>query len=138
MIRYRCESATSHRAEKHFHHVHRLGRIISIEGLRFRSTRSWVNDEGVRVYWTNTHERVKVRGVNGYANFSGICWGYGGTGPHTLVKLLKECGLSQVDAEQIAFRSQRRNECGVDWQVYFPVKPVITYPEKQLTFAFAG
>lgn len=116
-IRYRCEAGSSSRAKARFHHVSRLGTIHLVRAYRFTSTRSYRDESGERHTYTASHERVMVKGENGTARFDGVCWSYGGEGPRALVELLIQCGVARGYAEFVAFRSQRKQHDGVDWEL---------------------
>lgn len=117
-MRYICEAGSTSRAKRRFHHVNRLGRLLSIKGYRYSARRISSKDaEGNKTYYRNTFERVLVTGVNGTARFDGVLWGYGGEGPRGLVELLIVCGLERATAEEIAFNTPRRDEVGVDWEL---------------------
>jgi len=111
-VRYRYEGGTTYRMESKLHHIQRLGKIHSIKGYRFRSTR---NQNGSQ--WTTTYERVMIKGEYGSCVFDGVCWGYGGSGPHGLKRLLLACKLPKALAEKIAFEAPRLQITGTDWSV---------------------
>jgi hypothetical protein len=105
-ITYRCPQVASHKVEKRVaRNVQRLGLILKVVGHRYAaSIRSATST------FTTTFEVVTVYGVNGTARFP-ACWGYGGSGPHVVRRILMECGMSSDAAEAIAFTSPR-NDCG--------------------------
>jgi len=122
MIRYRYARDTQHTILK-FEHIARLGRLLSIEGRRYRAK--------LKGYGGGTvvREGVLVKGLNGTARFNSVLWGYKGSGPHGLIQLLQVCGIPRDVAEDIAFNTPRRLECGTDWLITFP---------KTYTFQAAG
>ena len=98
--------------------VSKLGQITTIKGYRYFGR------------YNTTHEAVMLYGTKGTARLSGYLWGYGGSGPHNLVRLLTKLGLDKGNAEVIAFNTPRRNEVGTDWSIDF--KPIF-HPNRQLT-----
>lgn len=120
-VNYRYEHNTTQKSTKFGpKHIKRLGKLKTIEGYRFRSTRSYISEvDNTRRYWSNTHERLRCRGENGQSLISGVCWGYGGSGPHAVKDILTACGISVAVAELVAFESKRGNDTGVDWRITF-------------------
>lgn len=118
-VNYRYEHGSTDKASKFaFRHIKRLGAIRTIEGYRFSSRRSYIGEEdGERHYWSNTHERLRVRGENGQCLIDGVCWGYGGTGPRALLQMLEKCGVPTAIAEYVAFNAPRNDKKGVDWSI---------------------
>jgi len=115
-VNYRHEHGTSNKATKFApKHIARLGAIRTIEGYRWASRRLYIGEDSERHYWRNTHERLRVRGENGQCLFDGVCWGYGGSGPHALLQMLKDCGVPKEIAEYVAFTAPRNHVPGVDW-----------------------
>jgi hypothetical protein len=108
VYRYRCEKGTTRAARAMFHKCAKLGAISEVRGVRY-----YARHIGA------TQERVFVVGPYGTARFDGLCWGYGGEGPHGLRDLLMFLGLGRDVAEAVAFRAPRLSECGVDWRVSF-------------------
>jgi len=106
-IRYNSGSiASRHTAKRAGHIIPKLGRILSVEGVRFKSR-------------NGTREAVKVTGENGTALIGGVCWSYRGEGPHALVEVLKLAGIYQNPAEYIAFETKRLDDVGTDWKYNF-------------------
>lgn len=124
-INYRHEVGTTSKREKLAKRtIDKLGKITTIEGYRFKSTRSSEHNEPgylfpIRSTWTNTHEKVCIRGENGTARMDAVCWGYGGSGPHCLKYILDKCGVSGYASELVAFQAPRNNCTGVDWRITF-------------------
>lgn len=117
-INYRYEHGSTDKTLKYcFRHIARLVGIHTIEGYRFASRRSFKGEDGERNYWRNTHERVRITANNGQCLLDGVCWGYGGTGPHALLQMLEKCGVPKNIAEYVAFESPRNNKAGVDWKI---------------------
>jgi hypothetical protein len=49
---------------------------------------------------------VLVRGDRGYARYDGLCWGYGGEGPHGLRRLFEAVGIPEPIAKHIAHETE--------------------------------
>ena len=104
MYRYRKRDGRSSTVLKAFNRCrHKLGTITRIVAHRFAATRG--TGEGV---FTTEFEVITIYGTNGTARFDGVCWGYGGEGPHAVKKLLQAAGVSNDAAEEHAFRSIRQ------------------------------
>ena len=117
VVNYRYEHGNSHKAEIFApKHIKRLGKILSIEGYRWISTRSYM-ENGERIAWRNTHERLRIRGENGQCIFDGVCWGYNGQGPRALAKILIESGIDVGIANFISKNAPRNHKKGCDWKI---------------------
>lgn len=119
--RYRYEGARSHEidgesGDKRLSKIDKLGKLLSIKGYRFISTRSYMW-EGERRYTITDYERILVRGEHGTARFSGVCWSYSGQGPRATIALLVKCGVPKDTAQAIAFGATRHSTPGVDWEL---------------------
>lgn len=114
MVAYRYEHGSSSRVAKYApRHIRRLGKITRIIGYRFFSKRTTNG-----IVWSNTHERVKFIGENGYCIFDGVCWGYSGQGPRTLRDLLMVAGIQdEIILSSICFNSRRNDKVGIDWEI---------------------
>ena len=104
MYRYRTTNDYTSTSEKAIKHLPKLGFITEIRGYRY------IDKHRV------AEEAVLVKGENGTARFSGLTWGYGGTGPHGLIKLLIAVGLSEQDARSISLLP-RSSKIGTDWKL---------------------
>jgi hypothetical protein len=113
--RYRfcnCSSKVMPAAKRH---LWKLGTLISIQGYRYHGR-----------YCTD-HEAVLIRGTKGTARMSGVCWGYGGEGPHALRDLLLLLGVDKATADKTAFTTPRSDshvggpgepKLVVDWKLH--------------------
>ncbi len=111
MYRYRKTTGVSRDVlEKFKKHRGRLGEIIRIVAKRFKSRR-----KGFTI--PVAFEVVMVYGTTGTARFDGCCWGYSGQGPRAVYELLLACGIPSPLAENAAYRSERRDASGVDWEI---------------------
>jgi hypothetical protein len=116
MYRYRSSQRATHDTEKKLGAIAKLGKVLSVKGYRFKSTRSYLGSEGDKRTLTTTYECVLVRGVNGSARFYST-WGYSGSGPHLTKKILMACGLNAEDAWKVASTSPRKDDPGTDWEI---------------------
>lgn len=120
--RYRFERGTSHQIDhggsdyraKPLDKLAKLGRLVKVEAIRYSTMQK--GSDGL-LYPIPHKERIRVVGENGTARFSGVCWGYGGSGPHATFALLKACGVPKEDAERYAFNTKRGHSDGVDWSI---------------------
>ncbi len=103
-MRLRYDNSTA-QCRKRFDRVAKLGKLSSVRGYRYRGR------------YNTTHEAVLIKGENGSIRFGGLLWGYGGEGPRGLVELLGKIGVSESNAQQIAFTTARRDEVGTDWEI---------------------
>jgi hypothetical protein len=113
MYRYRYTRAVSMFVAQRFtKHRHKLGTITKVVAKRYKATLN-----GSTGPYTTTYEVLMVYGTKGYARFSGVCWGYGGSGPQATYALLKAIGLPDDEANRYAFNTERRNQVGIDWEI---------------------
>jgi len=106
VYRYRYERGRSDLVVGRFlRHRHRLGKLRRIVAKRYRGK-------------YGSREVIMIYGSHGSARFTGTCWGYLGAGPHATRALLVLCGVPPYLADQLAFRSRRREyaDLGVDWE----------------------
>lgn len=117
--RYRsplCGSVTTPTYVKR--HLAKLGEIKTIRGYRYERWNAKRDEQGRIVgSYRTVHEAVLVIGLRGSARFSGVCWGYGGSGPHALRDALVEAGVRNDLASQTAFTATRRDDLGWDWEL---------------------
>lgn len=113
-IRYRFEGSSAQLKDK-LRHMDRLGEIRSIKGIRTQTIR----DKGTPDSRIVTLEKIVVTGKIGTASFTGVCWGYGGTGPHATLDILKTLGIPDDLATKAAFKSPRNELPGTDWQIVY-------------------
>ncbi len=120
MKRYRMTASTSHKAEAYAERViPLLGKVRWILATRYTSTQTdrWRKDGEVRKGTVTTwREYLYVYGDKGYVRFKGVCWGYGGSGPCAVHKILTLCGLDDATARRLAFESPRLEEDGMSWE----------------------
>lgn len=122
MIRYRDRSfGLTRKSVNALKHVERLGEIKKIIGYRYKARCKFESG-----FLPVMREAVKVFGENGYAVFSGFCWGYGGEGPRGLHQLLLACKLHETIANNVAFKQPRYFDVGIDWEVEFEGNHVVT------------
>lgn len=118
--RYRSPNRASHCMMAFVNkNLAKIGAIKSITGVRWSA---WINVtvDGVETKRrSNGSEAILIRGENGTARFTGVCWGYGGEGPHTLRDILLHAGVPQAMADAIAFKSTRFDRDGWDWRIDF-------------------
>lgn len=114
-IRYKYEGS-SYRLASKLKHLDRLGEIRMIKAVR---TESWRKSADSGNRYRVVLEKIVVEGKIGKASFGGVCWGYGGTGPHETLRLLKTLGIPQKLAEKAAFEGTRNNSPGTDWQIEY-------------------
>lgn len=104
MYRYRYQRGLSDlvspRAMKH---LSKLGKLTSVKGYSYRGR-----------YGIN--EAVLVKGEKGSARFNGVCWGYFGSGPNALFRLLRLVGLDKAAAYSFAFCKPRSDKPATSWQ----------------------
>lgn len=104
-MRYRFQGGTTKGALSRFDKVlAKLGHIKYIRAYRYQGR-----------YGLN--EAILVRGVNGTARFTGLCWGYGGEGPRGTYQLLIKVGVSKNLADSLAFHVERKDTIGDDWRI---------------------
>jgi len=102
--RYRWDGASSGARKRFERLVKRLGHIKYVRGYRWQGR--WGKREGVLLV-----------GENGSARFQGVCWGYSGEGPRTLINLLIELGVSLELANAIGYEAKRGDDVGDDWRL---------------------
>lgn len=105
-MRYRDHAGSTERsltrAEKH---LPRLGKLSYVRGYFYQGR--YGLDAG-----------VIVRGENGTARFDGLSWGYNGTGPNGLVKLLTKLGVDEVQAKKTAYESSWKHDKPMEaWRI---------------------
>jgi len=107
-MRYRDNAGTTLRSEKAAErHVNRIGNIAYVRGYIYKGK-----------YGTRTG--VLVRGDNGTARFSALSWGYNGTGPNGLNRILLSLGVPQEQANNIAFNTPwETDKIGEKWRYNF-------------------
>lgn len=117
MLKYRDKSyGLTRKSVNAIKHIKRLGTIQRIVGYRYNARVKLPSSQGDR-WWQIKREAVKVIGENGFAVFSGFCWGYGGEGPSGLHELLLQCGIHDTIATRVAFDQKRYNDVGKDWEL---------------------
>lgn len=120
MVHYRDKSyGLTRKSVNAIKHIDRLGKIQKIIGYRYLA-RVKLESSWYRI----KREAVKVIGENGFAVFSGFCWGYGGEGPSGLHKLLLKCGIHEAIATHVAYRKTRYQDCGIDWELEISDKEI--------------
>jgi hypothetical protein len=112
--RYRSTSPSTRHVVNTFHNVRKLGRLLSVKGYRFTSTRT---AKGYGHGFTSTHEYVLVTGENGTARFGSLSWGFSGNGPRALIELLELCGVPNSEASDIGYHAPRKDHPGTDWEL---------------------
>lgn len=96
MIRYRENAGYTKRSIDRFtKHIGRLGKLSYVKGYRYRGR------------YQAIHEGVLIKGENGTIRLSGLCWGYGGEGPHGLKTVLMALGVAEPIAHTTAFHTAR-------------------------------
>jgi hypothetical protein len=109
-MRYRFQGGTTRGATARFSKVlAKLGQLFYIRAYRY---------QGVH----GLNEAVLVRGENGTARFTGLCWGYTGEGPRGTVQLLTLAGIDAEHARTLAFDTLRKDTKGEDWRYDFSIK----------------
>ena len=111
-IRYNFDGS-SNKARTKLKHLDRLGKIRMVKAVRIESWRT----SGSGKYRVIS-EKLVIQGQIGKASF-GACWGYGGSGPHLVLEILKMLGVPKKLAEKAAFESPRNDTPGTDWQIEF-------------------
>jgi hypothetical protein len=107
MYRYRYKGGTTRGAISRFTTpLAKLGKLLYVRAYRY---------QGIH----GLNEAVLVRGENGTARFSGLCWGYGGEGPRGTAQLLIALGVNPDTAQTLAFKTPRKDEKGEDWRFSF-------------------
>lgn len=119
MYRYRYEGGRSLDITGHgnlfpLRKLEKLGKLEKVMGVRYRGWRT-----GSSGRYMAEFEVIRVYGEHGMARFTGVCWGYSGSGPQATHALLLVCGLKAEEAERYAFRTERGSRCGVDWEHRF-------------------
>lgn len=113
MLKYRDKSyGLTRKSVNAIKHIKRLGTIQKIVGYRYFARVKFESG-----FHPIKREAVKVIGENGFAVFSGFCWGYGGEGPSGLHELLLQCGIHDTIATRVAFNQKRYNDVGTDWEL---------------------
>ncbi len=113
MLKYRDKSyGLTRKSVNAIKHIKRLGTIQKIVGYRYFARVKFESG-----FHPIKREAVKVIGENGFAVFSGFCWGYGGEGPSGLHELLLQCGIHDTIATRVAFDQKRYNDVGKDWEL---------------------
>lgn len=108
MKRYRMFAGTSPMAENYADKViPKLGTIVRIKAYRVTSKRDGL------LTW---REQLLIVGTEGSARFNGCCWGYSGSGPMVVHKILKMCGVDVATADQLAFNGPRPDRDGTHWE----------------------
>ena len=91
MYRYRDNAGSTQRSLDRLKHLPKLGKLLYVRGYVYFGR-----------YHTH-HSAVIVRGENGTARFDGFSWGYGGTGPNGLRRMLTGLGVSPEVVNKVAF-----------------------------------
>jgi hypothetical protein len=113
MLKYRDKSyGLTRKSVNAIKHIKRLGMIQKIVGYRYFARVKFESG-----FHPIKREAIKVIGENGFAVFSGFCWGYGGEGPSGLHELLLQCGIHDTIATRVAFNQKRYNDVGTDWEL---------------------
>lgn len=115
-IRYIAEIGSSDKISSRLKNISRLKGPLHIIGKRYLATVK--SSDGTR--YPTTRERIVVVGNNGTCRFGGVCWGYGGAGPHAAVEVLVACGIDRMKAEKFLFRVGLRlgdEQLGADWHI---------------------
>ncbi len=113
MLKYRDKSyGLTRKSVNAIKHIKRLGTIHKIIGYRYYARVKFESG-----FHPIKREAIKVIGENGFAVFSGFCWGYGGEGPSGLHELLLQCGIHDTIATRVAFNQKRYNDVGTDWEL---------------------
>lgn len=107
-LRYRYKGGTTRGAIARFAKtIAKLGKLLYVRAYRYQG-----------VFGLN--EAILIRGVNGTARFSGLCWGYGGEGPRGTYQLLLMLGADPEPANALAFDTKRKDTKGEDWRYTGP------------------
>ncbi len=103
--------------EVHSEYTKRYNRTIQhrVKKLGFDPDACEYNSE--KRYTTTDREILMVYGEKGSARFSGVCWGYQGEGPRTVIRILVECGVPEDIARDYAFHGKRNHAPGIDWEI---------------------
>jgi hypothetical protein len=117
-LRVRNKPGSTKQARQHFHKCSRIGNILKVTAERYVGH---YNSSDKSHRYPITQEVIRVTGTHGTVRLFGLCWGYGGEGPHALRDLLMFLGLKAGHAGLVAFQMPRRghSELGVDWTLEF-------------------
>jgi len=125
MYRYRYERGTSQEFDpkssyrsKPLEKLKNIGQLKKIVAIRYLAKRTSIFNGEKTSYFT-TLERIRVIGELGSVRYSGVCWGYGGSGPHATYNILKACNVPDGLAKHYAFHFRRKSACGIDWSINF-------------------
>lgn len=108
--RYRDNAGTTFRSIQAIeNHLHKVGQIKEVKGYVYKGR------------YNTTHVGVMVKGDRGSARFSGLSWGYFGTGPNGLRQLLSKLGLDNNTIADVAHYNVKwePNKVGEFWNIKF-------------------
>ncbi|MGH7174935.1 MAG: hypothetical protein ACREGR_01080, partial [Minisyncoccia bacterium] len=97
---------------------HKLGQIKRIEAKRYNP---YLKSSDGR-YRVTGREAIRIIGNNGTALFSGVSWGYAGSGPRAAEALLLMAGVPRSVTDHLVYKRPRTDETGIDWYVTFGPK----------------
>jgi hypothetical protein len=132
--RYRETTGVTERALAALQHLPKCGAITKVLGYQYRH---WMKrSDGT--WFTRVDHRVKVVGTTGEMLFWGFGYGYGGEGPHGLLKLFDAIGIPtgcMTVGEHVAFNIKMADatvmlgQQHLDWTIE-PVQDEwkLTYP----------